>query len=95
MGGILFKIFIYYMLFKVAMCFFEWLYNRGLPGLVSFVVETTATLAEPPTKRELAARAKQKVEQATAITEATQRLKAAQSRVMVEQAANNRRVREI
>ncbi|APU00783.1 hypothetical protein [Aeromonas phage Asp37] len=95
MGGILFKIFIYYMLYRVVMSVAEWLYTRGFPGLVSFVVETIATLSEPPTQHQLAERAKQRANQAIAITEATQRLKAAQARTLAEQAANNRRVREI
>ncbi|APU00447.1 hypothetical protein [Aeromonas phage 3] len=95
MGGILFKIFIYYMLYKVVMSVVEWLYTRGLPGLVSFVVETIETLAEPPTQNELAKREVETAAKVAAINEATQRLRAAQARAQAEQIANNRRVREI
>lgn len=80
MGGILFKIFVYYMLYKSFMAVMGWLYMTAIPGLISFIVETGSTLMEPPTPQELARRAKEAEQRKADITTAEGRLADAQRR---------------
>lgn len=80
MGGILFKIFVYYMLYKSTMALLGWLYMTAIPGLISFIVETVGTLMEPPTPQELARREREAAKRRADITTAEGRLADAQRR---------------
>ncbi|MGL4755327.1 MAG: hypothetical protein ACRCXB_23450 [Aeromonadaceae bacterium] len=95
MGGILFKFFIYYLLYKAVLAIFEWLYTTAIPNTITFLVDFISELAEPPHPAKVAERKREKAAQAIAVSEAEQRLAVAKARALAEQEANNRRVREL
>ncbi|MGL5215841.1 MAG: hypothetical protein ACRC8R_11995 [Aeromonas hydrophila] len=80
MGAIIFKIFIYYMLFKGVLLLLNWLFESAIPAVCESIAEFIEWVRTPPHPNEVARRERERLAREADINTAEGRFKDAQRR---------------